>query len=64
MIRNSIEYSFLEGGSLWKTPYSQRVDACAAVASASCRNYLASNPKAQQQERLEERLAKFEGTGR
>jgi len=64
MIRNSLEYSFLEGGSLWKTAYSERVDACATVASAACRNYLASNPKAQQQERLEERLAKFEGTGR
>lgn len=59
--RNSIEFSFLEGASLWSSPaYSSRVAACNEAAVASCRSFLDASPKARVQMRLEQRLREFE----
>jgi hypothetical protein len=52
--RNSIEYSFLEGESLWST------DACEEESSDECRAFVDANPKARVQLRLERRLREFE----
>jgi adenosine deaminase len=59
--RNSIELSFLEGGSLWSSPgYRSYVAACAEPAADACRSYLDANAKARVQMRLEQRLREFE----
>ncbi|HYC89282.1 MAG TPA: adenosine deaminase [Thermoanaerobaculia bacterium] len=52
--RNSIEYSFLEGMSLWST------EACRDESSAACRTFLEGSAKARVQMRLERRLREFE----
>ncbi|HVR38619.1 MAG TPA: hypothetical protein VMU84_05960, partial [Thermoanaerobaculia bacterium] len=55
--RNSIQYSFLEGASLWKdAKYTSVVDACAKE-SKECTAFLDANPKAREQWRLEKRSA-------
>ena len=59
--RNSIQWSFLEGNSLWKDrTYGARVSECTQPQSATCRTFLQQNPKAAQEWRLEERLREFE----
>jgi adenosine deaminase len=65
--RNSIEYSFLPGDSLWRDhDYRQPQPACATSltgdrdADTACAALLAASPKAQQQWRLEERFHRFE----
>ena len=59
--RNSIELSFLEGKSLWvDRDYDEFVEPCATAASPECEAYLAANPKAREQMRLEWRLHTFE----
>ncbi len=59
--RNSIEFSFLEGASLWSSPtYRSYVSACAKPRADACKTYLDANPKARVQLRLEERLRAFE----
>ena len=69
--RNSLEYSFLHGGSLYPHPgdYSHRFAACAAritaksVPTGACKAYLDANEKAAQQYELERRFAEFEEAG-
>jgi hypothetical protein len=59
--RNSIEFSFIEGASLWRSPdYRSHVAACARPAADACRSYLDANPKARVQMSLEQRLREFE----
>ena len=59
--RNSIEYSFLEGKSLWADRgYTARNAACTEETSAACRAFLEANAKARVQVRLERRLREFE----
>jgi adenosine deaminase len=75
LARNSIEYSFLEGKSLFRErTYTQRVPECSAGVpgeklgwtsyrnrlGATCRAYLDANPKAEAQEQLEYRFDQFE----
>ena len=67
--RNSLEYDFLPGGSLWKStmPFV-RVDECrhdsprARRVSAPCRNLLDGSEHATEQWRLEGDLARFENS--
>lgn len=61
MARNSIEYSFLEGASLWADrDYDAFVEPCARAASPECQAFLDANAKARVQMRLERRLHEFE----
>jgi hypothetical protein len=67
MARNSIEYSFLPGSSLWLDhDYGRPNAACATAlhshddAEGGCAAYLTSNPKAHQQWELERRFQRFE----
>ena len=67
MTRNSLEYSFIEGDSLWKDrKYAQTVMACAKdkptakLISDPCTKFLAENSKARIQWKLEKDLADFE----
>ncbi|HEY3991020.1 MAG TPA: adenosine deaminase [Acidobacteriaceae bacterium] len=67
MARNSIEYSFLPGESLWRDhDYRHPQAACAANLSGeraptgACATLLAASPKAQQQWQLEQRFHRFE----
>jgi adenosine deaminase len=61
--RNSIEYSFLEGKSLFvNRDYDTRAEACREESSAACRSFLDANAKARVQMRLERRLREFENT--
>ncbi len=61
--RNSIEYSFVEGASLWNDrEYKRRNAACAKDESDACKTFLASSAKARAQMRLERRLREFENT--
>jgi adenosine deaminase len=62
MVRNSLEYSFLAGASIWRNGnYRLRAAPCAASAKApACQAFLEANPKARFQAELEERFAKFE----
>ena len=65
--RNSLEYSFLPGDSLWKDSRgAARAAACAsdspttATTSAKCSQFLAASDKARQQWSLEKELIDFE----
>jgi hypothetical protein len=60
--RNSLEYAFVEGSSLWADRrYSAMIPACASdPKSDSCASFLAKNTKARLQWRLEQRLRDFE----
>jgi adenosine deaminase len=61
--RNSIEYSFVEGASLWADrDYRKRNAACAREETESCKTFLAASAKARLQMRLERRLREFEST--
>lgn len=67
MARDSIEYSFLGGASLWKdAKFSTRVEQCntddptSALLSADCGAFLDRNIKAKTQWRLERDLIRFE----
>jgi adenosine deaminase len=67
LARMSLEHSFMPGKSLWGNTRSFRgVEACShdypgrANASPSCKAFLDSNPRAQQQWRLEQEFARFE----
>lgn len=71
MVRNSIEYSFLPGKSLWQDhDYRRPVPPCATAvrhsesAGASCRTFLEANPRANQEWELEERFRSFESEQR
>jgi adenosine deaminase len=67
MARNSIEYSFLPGQSLWRDhDYRHPQPACAVSlnsdheAAGGCATLLAASAKAQQQWQLEQRFHRFE----
>ena len=65
MIRNSIEYSFLSGASLWTGRDRRMNSACAGqapdkVLSAACDRFLSSSDRANLQWKLEKELKKFE----
>ena len=61
-VRNSLEYGFIKGQSLWDDEAAGRpVAACAALpATDACRQYLAANPRASLQWKLERELDAFE----
>lgn len=67
-VRNSIEYSFLQGESIWATKgdYSRTVPECAGCALGSedatpkCKSFLEQSEKARLQWKLERDLAVFE----
>lgn len=69
LARNSLEYAFLPGDSLWRTtaPFSP-VAACAAetlgsdARSPTCRDFLATSERARLQWQLEQELSAFEAT--
>jgi adenosine deaminase len=61
LARNSLEYSFTEGQSLWSNhDYSKMVSACGDASSTACKTFLAANTKARVEWRLEQRLRDFE----
>jgi adenosine deaminase len=66
IVRNSIEYSFLPGVSLWESgTFERKVADClndtpGNQPSASCAAFLAGNEKAAEQWELERRFAAFE----
>lgn len=66
LIRNSIEYSFLPGASLWQNAtYQHPVSVCKGSVdsgrlSSSCQHFLASSEKANSQWALEQQFAHFE----
>ena len=62
LVRNSLEYSFLEGKSLWSDwTYRSRTPPCAAgMGTIQCKTFLAENPKARIQADLERRFLTFE----
>jgi len=68
--RNSLEYSFLHGESLYPHPrdYAHRAAACAAPITANpssaCAAFLSANEKAAQQYELERRFGVFEAATR
>jgi adenosine deaminase len=69
IVRNSLEYSFLPGQSLWddKRGYARFVADCAndvvgAAPSAGCASLLAASEKAAQQWELERRFQTFEAS--
>jgi adenosine deaminase len=70
LARNSLEYSFAEGTSLWVGhTYEKRVAACAGDRAASapsqpCASFLAANTKARIEWRLEQRLIAFEAASK
>ncbi|MFN6132863.1 MAG: adenosine deaminase [Synechococcaceae cyanobacterium] len=67
LARNSLQYSFLPGQSLWESPqYSRPHPACradnlaAASLSPGCASFLAANERAKAQWKLEREFASFE----
>jgi hypothetical protein len=61
MARNSLEYAFLQGKSLWADARGFRpMPVCTKLASSGCQQYLASSEKARLQWRLEEAFGQFE----
>jgi adenosine deaminase len=57
LARNSLQYSFIEGESLWTDPKYESY-AC----GKSCDAFIAKNAKAREQWRLEQRLREFEAS--
>lgn len=61
--RNSLEYSFLEGASLWgDSEYATMTGACRNEESERCAAFLDWSPKGRAQMRLERRLREFESS--
>jgi len=67
--RNSLEFSFVQGASLWRNrDEKDMVRECAAdspaaaKASSACAQFLEKNPKARLQWELEQRFAEFESS--
>lgn len=67
LARNSLEYSFLDGDSLWQSPnFLNIVGACAddrpgGRLSVDCNDFLQQSDRAREQWRLEAEFAEFEG---
>ncbi|CAN5609428.1 adenosine deaminase [soil metagenome] len=63
--RDGLDYSFLPGASLWRgRAGGARVAACDVASGRACSDFLAANPKAGMQARLERDLARFEAIRR
>ncbi|MDO7840730.1 adenosine deaminase family protein [Sphingomonas immobilis] len=61
MVRDSLQYSFLPGASLWADRSGgARASACSAMESPACATFLAASPKAAKQAQLERDFATFE----
>lgn len=66
LVRNSIQYSFLPGASLWQEAhYKYPVSACrnslnSGKLSLACQRFLANSEKADSQWKLEQQFSKFE----
>ncbi len=70
MARNALQFAFIQGDSLWRSPaFDGYVAQCQGEqpsrladqpVTAGCRAYLAANPKAREQWRHEEKLFEFE----
>lgn len=66
LVRNSIQYSFLPGVSLWQdADYQHPVSICkkslsSGQLSAACQGFLATSEKADSQWKLEQQFSKFE----
>ncbi|HVE71640.1 MAG TPA: adenosine deaminase [Thermoanaerobaculia bacterium] len=61
--RNSIQYSFIEGESLWNDRrYESMNGGCRDEMAASCTAFIDANTKARVQMRLERRLREFENS--
>jgi hypothetical protein len=67
LVRNSLEYSFAEGRSLWQSPeFKAMVAICAndspgaASVSQGCSTFLQKNDRARTQWQLESEFARFE----
>jgi adenosine deaminase/adenosine deaminase CECR1 len=67
LARNSLEYSFLEGDSLWQSPQFAAVTAACAedepgdrALSPGCASFLAQSDRARVQWQLERDFAEFE----
>jgi len=61
MVRNSLEWAFVEGASLWRErTYRQPVARCARMSDPACKAFLEANPKARLEAELEDRFANFE----
>ncbi|WP_242107539.1 adenosine deaminase family protein [Luteimonas aquatica] len=64
LARDSLEYAFLPGTSLWRAqtggPFAAACADARATPAAHCRRWLEANPKADMQWRLERALARFE----
>jgi adenosine deaminase len=59
--RDSLDYSFLPGASLWKDRLgAMPVDACARRGDAACRSFIASSEKARLELAQEEAFDRFE----
>lgn len=57
MVRNTLQYSFISGESLWSSgDYSQKTDAC----KNACNDFIKNNNKAMLQWKLEKHLELFE----
>jgi adenosine deaminase/adenosine deaminase CECR1 len=71
LARNSLEYSFLKGDSLWQSPkFTALVKVCAdddpnsGKISAACADFLKTHDRAQEQWKLEAEFKKFEQLNR
>jgi len=70
LVRNSLQYSFLPGASLWQEPdgFTRVVSACgsdepgADKPSSACAAFLDGSEKAKQQWELERRFQTFEAS--
>lgn len=61
MARNSLEYAFIEGASLWQSRKAfHRVAACAKPEEQACQDFIKNNAKARLQLKLEQDLERFE----
>jgi adenosine deaminase len=65
IVRDGLHYSFLPGANLWQDRAGgARVAACAIMAAPGCKAWLAANPKAASQAKLERELEIFEAIPR
>ncbi len=60
IVRNSLEYSFVHGESLWSDETAGKKNPACATVGPKCDQFLKSNEKAQLQWKLEQAFAKFE----
>lgn len=62
MARNSLQYAFISGASLWSDAHRfVPVAQCTRFASPDCRKYIAGTAKADLQWQLEQKFREFEG---